>query len=423
VTSYSVSPSDAPVAFAAAIDPATISGISFRYRAEDVAGADGASVSSWPDSSGLAKDLSQATVANQPVIKRAVAALGGRDGVLFDGVNDNLIRALLAGENLPSGGTMFLVASQASQAGQQRPFTLSRPGPGLRSLIALSLVAGGPSFNFRDDAGINFGVSAPSLGTVGTPFISDGYCTPLAMQTTMNNAPGTKSATAAGISSQTQATMGAIQTTGAFTGFWNGHIVELIFYDHVLTEAERDGVRAWLAASVGGIAPGRNGDRGQAADVVSAQSIAVRAAADAATAVDSAERASSSARGTTDTAPAVDMSSRFVPYGRATADTAHAIDSATRSSSTGRGTTDTAPAVESVTRAGGYGRASTDTAPAIDTTSRIAGLCRGTPDTAGAVDGAAYVYVPLRVHPTRANLGTRTTTATIPARATISVLG
>jgi hypothetical protein len=73
-------------------DPTDVSltGLEFYYRSDDVAGADGSSVSAWTDRSSHSRNLSQGTGANQPVLRRtgAHASPNGTPLVQFDGTDD-----------------------------------------------------------------------------------------------------------------------------------------------------------------------------------------------------------------------------------------------------------------------------------------------------------------------------------------------
>lgn len=60
-----------------------------RFKADDIVGANGSAVSSWPESSGNGLPAAtQATTANQPTL--VTNALNGHNAVYFDGVNDFL---------------------------------------------------------------------------------------------------------------------------------------------------------------------------------------------------------------------------------------------------------------------------------------------------------------------------------------------
>jgi hypothetical protein len=77
------------------------------YKADALALANGAAVASWPDSSGNARDLGQATGGKQPVYVAADPLLGGQPAVRFDGTDDCLFKTATA---IASGSAFTLVA-------------------------------------------------------------------------------------------------------------------------------------------------------------------------------------------------------------------------------------------------------------------------------------------------------------------------
>lgn len=61
------------------------------YKADAITGlSDGTAVTTWSDSSGAGRDVTQGTSGKRPIYKSAVRALGGMPGVLFDGSDDTL---------------------------------------------------------------------------------------------------------------------------------------------------------------------------------------------------------------------------------------------------------------------------------------------------------------------------------------------
>lgn len=77
----------------ASFNPSSIAGLRLWLDASNLALADGASVSAWPDLSGSGITVSQGTAANQPTF-RAANAVNGKKSVQFDGSNDYLITTL-----------------------------------------------------------------------------------------------------------------------------------------------------------------------------------------------------------------------------------------------------------------------------------------------------------------------------------------
>ncbi len=84
-----------------------LAGLVAWYKTDTLALADGASVASWPDSSGNGNTVAQATGSKQPTFKTAV--LSGRDAVRFSSTNDTcLIDTTPAGFGA-SGLTVYAV--------------------------------------------------------------------------------------------------------------------------------------------------------------------------------------------------------------------------------------------------------------------------------------------------------------------------
>ncbi len=63
-------------------DPTTVANLFAHYQADTLTGLDGTSLGTWPDSTAAARDITQATLANQPVIREN--ALNGKRVVEFD---------------------------------------------------------------------------------------------------------------------------------------------------------------------------------------------------------------------------------------------------------------------------------------------------------------------------------------------------
>ena len=62
-------------------DPSTITGCKLWLKADSLALSDGAAVSTWPDSSGLSNDATQATAGNKPIYKTSI--VNGKPVVRF----------------------------------------------------------------------------------------------------------------------------------------------------------------------------------------------------------------------------------------------------------------------------------------------------------------------------------------------------
>jgi hypothetical protein len=67
-------------------------GISLRYKGDDLTGADGTGINTWPDSSGGSHNVTQANGGKQPLVK--VGVVNGHNAAQFDGVQSVLSATL-----------------------------------------------------------------------------------------------------------------------------------------------------------------------------------------------------------------------------------------------------------------------------------------------------------------------------------------
>ncbi|RJO63691.1 MAG: hypothetical protein C4523_19615 [Myxococcales bacterium] len=105
------------------IDPATLT-LLFDYNAADLALSEGNAVASWPDSSGNAFDLAQATGTKQPTYR--ADAINGVPGVEFDG-GDVLTGTVNYGG--VQGATLFAVVKSGDSQDMVAEFnTVGNPG-------------------------------------------------------------------------------------------------------------------------------------------------------------------------------------------------------------------------------------------------------------------------------------------------------
>jgi hypothetical protein len=88
-------------------EPTCYSGfVEYRYDASLLTGSDLDAVSAWPDTSGNARDASQATSGNRPILRTAIR--NGLNAVEFGGVDDFMTTASFA-TSVPNNGTIFAV--------------------------------------------------------------------------------------------------------------------------------------------------------------------------------------------------------------------------------------------------------------------------------------------------------------------------
>ncbi len=92
--------------------PSDLSNLSLWLKADSLGLTDGASVSSWTDSSGNNHNATQVTTNAQPIFKTNI--LGGKPVIRFDGINDELSESLSVSN---TNYTVFLVAKSTASAG------------------------------------------------------------------------------------------------------------------------------------------------------------------------------------------------------------------------------------------------------------------------------------------------------------------
>lgn len=125
-------------------------------------GADGDPVSAWSDYSGQGNDVSQATAAKRPTLRRTTPAnlIGGLPTVSFDGVDDYLLNTL----DLTGAKTMFIVARLRALPGVGVSNTVLRMKSAASTFSELSWlnVAGYQPRSFRHDhqtSGLSVGLA------------------------------------------------------------------------------------------------------------------------------------------------------------------------------------------------------------------------------------------------------------------------
>ena len=109
-----------PPAFVAGFSPLGLAGLTLWLKSDSITGlADGDPVAGWPDASGGGRNLAQATASKRPAFRTNV--VDGRPAVRFDGVDDFLATANLAGSSLFGAhqADLFIALRQDGTKGNQ----------------------------------------------------------------------------------------------------------------------------------------------------------------------------------------------------------------------------------------------------------------------------------------------------------------
>lgn len=210
-----------------------------RFKADDISGANGSAVSSWPESSGNNLPAAvQGTPASQPTL--ITNAINGHKAVSFDGVNDflQLTGAALDVARNRSALTVFIVYAYPSNFSGTRSFlylstgtssTSSRVYMGLKDSSGF-LGAGGRRLD--TDSALFTGATAPVVGEVAVTtarFVyssSDLYIYKNGTLSSTNTSFGTNGST-----SDTSSLAGVIGSNLAGTAeILPGRIAEILIY-------------------------------------------------------------------------------------------------------------------------------------------------------------------------------------------------
>lgn len=235
-----------------------------RYKGDDVVGANGAAVGSWPESSGNSLPAAtQATGANQPLIVTNAGGTGHK-GIAFDGVNDfmSLSGTALAVAQNRAGLTVFLV------------LVLPAVTTGTRTVLGLSSGTGATShrlvFGTRESAGglpylggrrldadtlATITGTAGGLGTAQNVVMTGRWNYSAASVAILKNGAQLNSGTfqTAGSTSNTASLAGVIGADAATTtGNFQGTLLELLVYnDADVSGALRQQVHSYILQTYG----------------------------------------------------------------------------------------------------------------------------------------------------------------------------
>jgi Concanavalin A-like lectin/glucanases superfamily len=217
-------------------DPGTIAGLKLWLKADSIALADGTATATWPDSSAGGSNFTQGTGVNQPIYKTAI--VNSKPVERFDGINDTML-ATTALISSSTRYTIFVVYSAASNsAGSHNLFA---SGNGAAFSMQLRREATGLWFYHNASGGLSF-TTDPGGVVPGTWNIAtcdwDGTNCHLWRGGILKD---THAATGTTLSAGSDNSLGSDHTEGGIQ-FWDGDIAEVLFYDPVLVNADRQSV-------------------------------------------------------------------------------------------------------------------------------------------------------------------------------------
>jgi hypothetical protein len=218
---------------------------------------DGGSVARWEDQSGSGYHVTQATLANRPVLKTGIR--NSKNAIRFDGSNDALVSANIADNNL-SAMTCFVVSYIAGFGGNSVGRYFERSGVvngRLWFVDGRDLGAGPQSLNavLLGSAGTGHETALNSISSANW-FLSsvrwDGgtsYLTNVSQR--INRSASTKGNSSTFFNESVANTAYVIGNRAALNRAFNGDIAELIIYNQALTTEQIDNVEGYLAAKWG----------------------------------------------------------------------------------------------------------------------------------------------------------------------------
>ncbi len=197
-------------------------GLKFWLKADAITGlSSGSAVLSWPDSSGFGNSASQATANQQPLW--IANALGGQPVVRFDGLNDTLNLA----SQITTARSVFIVVKHAS---------------GLQDYAHVLGSITANVWDFHGGTGTTLFYNNSVVANVlnGTAFLNGLSATPVAMVKPTNYS----------VLSFVTAGNTRFDNIGNDHGYaaryWNGDYAEIMSYDTVLGDADRQAVELYL---------------------------------------------------------------------------------------------------------------------------------------------------------------------------------
>lgn len=254
---------------ALSIDPATLAPSGW-WKADTLTGADGSLVSTWPDSSGNARDLAQSTAGYKPRLRlwqdanNPSSPNGTHKAVRFDGADDFLQSSANLSALLGTNGVGTILAVVRFAKG-------TVPTPGWYGILGVN-AANGTKLSLRYDATKVFqaenndGSSEPAAIAAPSPTArrDDGIVTapiapgtrvvvwrhtPSAIQVAVDNLDDVAFVETA--SGATVDLANALLVGRTYEDYWQGDVFEVIAFPTVLSEANLRGVGLYLSAKYG----------------------------------------------------------------------------------------------------------------------------------------------------------------------------
>lgn len=215
------------------------------WKADSLALSNGAAVTSWSDSSGNGRTLTQATGANQPVFN--TAQVNGLPVVTFDGTNDYLATAAFAS---PTSGASVFVVQKLTGANQYRTALCHAAAatwvsPFARVLLRVSDAGAGNGWQWIvQDAGLGANnVFDPSAATAAAWQIVEGHYDQANQDLVVAGSTVATQARTGALTSSTQPVFVGADTSLADN--YVGQIAEIV-YCSSLTSSQRAQVRSYL---------------------------------------------------------------------------------------------------------------------------------------------------------------------------------
>ena len=217
---------------ASGFNPKQISGLALWMDAP----AYNASTGTWSDKSGKARDFSQGTVGNRPIV--SAVTQNGRSILQFDGSNDQLIHSsnflqvancTLFAAFRRLGGAYGGVISSANNADRSPGILIDSSRGGVRGYLNFALAA----------------ISGVDVFNITSATVTDGTVVLFTNGTQISTSAVSNTLDTSG----TTTAIGSYRTTAA--NYLNGYIGEIIVYTQVLNASERKTVEGYLGKKWG----------------------------------------------------------------------------------------------------------------------------------------------------------------------------
>jgi hypothetical protein len=239
---------------ATGFDPRRIANLGLWLDAADASSLtlNGSTVSEWRDKSGNARNFAQATAAAQPIADTRTQ--NGRPVLDFDGARrlTGNAASLNVARNL-AGATVFVVGGWDSTAGNQNMLFVSRGDSSTsprQRLIVTSATIGFGGRRLDLDALLSAAYSANTNSNVLTGVFDWSNTDLFTFQNGTQQASNLNFHTAGNTTDNDSVGIG-IGADPNGTGPLDGFVAEVVYYQRVLSEAERQAVNRYLGAKWG----------------------------------------------------------------------------------------------------------------------------------------------------------------------------